>query len=426
MKIPGIDIRMANETPSIQETTTGIQNVLIVDDEPLMCHMLHEIVNDLGYSASTMENPEHIEEELSKREVHLMLLDIQMPAMSGLDLLKIVRTISPMTLVIMVTGVTEMKTIIEAMKSGAVDYITKPVDPDALAVSMQRANEIYRLKKENQEYRDGLEKLVQKRTEQLYRFADALSKKNQMIVRANKELQEANEKLQSFLNQAIVSDKISTLGLLSSMLIHGIANPISVIAGINEVIKKRHTDDVTQKELEMMKNYIDQTLDLVNQVRSFARTEINQFLNVDLTEVIKNAVSLIGLINKKKKIQIRSKLEGSSLKVRGNQSQLEQVLVNLLQNAVDAITDEGTIDISVESSLDKSANVVIRDSGSGLNPEHEKKIFSMFFTSKPPGKGTGLGLFICKEIMEKHGGTIQLASEPGKGATVTLGFKLSK
>ena len=91
---------------------------------------------------------------------------------------------------------------------------------------------------------------------------------------------------------------------------------------------------------------------------------------------------------------------------------------------MDAIPGEGTIDISDVVTSDGQAKILIHDSGTGLSPEHQKKIFTMFFTSKPPGKGTGLGLFICKEIMEKHGGSIQLESQAGQGTTVTLGFNL--
>ena len=404
---------------------TGIKNVLIIDDESGIRFLLKESMTGMGYHAVTLDEIKNLDREFETWDYQLVLLDINMPDAYGVDVLKIIKEKFPLTMVMMVTGVLDMKTVIEAMKSGAVDYVTKPIDPDVLTLAVHRANEIYLLKKENQEYRDGLEKLVEKRTDQLYRFADALSKKNQLFMRANKDLQQANDKLQGFLNQAMVSDKISTLGLLSSMLIHGIANPLGVIAGIADVLKKRFPDEMTQKELTMMKQYIDQTLDMVNQVRTFARTEVNQFSSVNLIDVIKNSVSLIEMLNKKKTISIVNKVTDTQLVLQGNRSQLEQVLVNILQNSVDAIEKTGKIEIYKQDAGPGQIKLVLQDSGVGMSAEHQQKIFKMFFTNKTGNKGTGLGLFICKEIMEKHGGTIQLESEINRGTKVTLSFKLA-
>ncbi len=402
---------------------SGIKKILVIDDESVMRHMLCESVKSLGYDAVALESISDLKNKLEHWDFQLVLCDVRMPDADGLDVLREIKAKEPMTLVIMVTGVLEMKTVIEAMRSGAFDYVSKPVDPDVLAFAIRRANDVYLLKMENREYRSGLEKLVEKRTEQLYRFADALSRKNQMFMKTNKELQEANDKLQRFLNQAMVSDKISTLGLLSSMLIHGIANPLGVIAGITNVLQKRFPDEMTQKELAMMKQYIDQTLDLVNQVRTFARTEVNQFAPVDLVEVIGNSVGLIELLNKKKNITVENRVTDEQIMVHGNRSQLEQVLVNILQNAVDAMDKSGKIEISKQEAGSGMFKLIISDTGIGMSPEHQEKIFKMFFTNKTGNKGTGLGLFICKEIMEKHGGEIRLESETNKGTTVTLDFK---
>ncbi|MBL7993730.1 response regulator [bacterium] len=402
----------------------GIQKVLIIDDESGIRFLLTEAITELGYSATALEDIKDLDKEFESWNYQLVLLDINMPEAYGVDILEKIKGKYPLTMVMMVTGVLDMATVVNAMKLGAVDYVTKPVDLDVLALAVHRANEIYLLKKENQAYRDGLEKLVEKRTDQLYRFADALSKKNKLYMHLNKDLQSANEKLQGFLNQAMVSDKISTLGLLSSMLIHGIANPLGVIAGITDVLKKRYPDEMTQKELAMMKQYIDQTLELVNQVRTFARTEVNQFASVDLHEVIQNAVGLIEMLNKKKSIRIINTITAKPILLLGNRSQLEQVIVNLLQNSVDAMEKGGNIEIIQEKSASGRIRISIRDSGSGMSPEHQKNIFKMFFTNKSGNKGTGLGLFICKEIVEKHEGSIQLESELNKGTKVSLDFKL--
>lgn len=411
---------------NVQATeTVGIRRILIVDDETPVLHILKNVTDALGYESVCMNDALQLERRLDQWDFELVLCDVRMPNMDGLQVLRKIKERHPLTIVVMVTGVMDMETVIEAMKSGAADYVTKPVDPAVLEMAIRRANEIYLLKKENAEYRSGLEKLVQKRTEQLYRFADALAKKNQMFMKANRDLQSANDKLQEFLNQSIVSDKVSTLGLLSSMLIHGIANPLGVISGIAEVIQKRTSDEMTQKELVMMRQYIDQTLSLVGQVRTYARTETNQFATVNLEEVIRHSVSLISMLNKRPAVTIRNDVPSTPMMMRGNRSQLEHVMVNILQNALDAIETSGQIVISVGELQSGHAKIVIADTGIGISQEHQEKIFKMFFTSKAPGKGTGLGLFICKEIVEKHGGTIELESRPGQGTRVTMTFNIN-
>lgn len=399
----------------------GIENILVVDDESSPRKILTQVLRDLGYYVVDLDHSDKIELEFQKNDFQLLLLDIRMPGANGLDVLKKIKSSHPNTMVIMVTAVFETETAVEAMKLGAIDYITKPFNIDSVVMGVGRANDMYILRKENQQYKEGLENLVQQRTEQLFRFADALSKKNQMIVKTNRELKAVNEKLQGFLNQAMVMDKVSTIGLLSSMLIHGIANPLGVIKGIGEVIGKRFAGDpVTSKEIDMMQSYLQQVLELVNQIRSFAKTEIIQFTRVNMADIIKNSMALFQALMKKNNVVIQADLSTTELWVNGNQSQLEQVLVNVIQNAIHAIETEGTIRIYDQNSEKDFIQIVIEDSGKGIPVEHMERIFKMFFTTKTGGHGTGLGLFICKEIIEKHVGTIQIESEPGKGTRVTM------
>ncbi|MBX7152755.1 response regulator [bacterium] len=399
----------------------GIENVLVVDDESSPRKILTQVLRDIGYHVVDLDHSDKIEQEFQKNDIQLILLDIRMPGANGLDVLKKIKSSHPYTMVIMVTAVFETETAVEAMKLGAIDYITKPFNIDSVVMGVGRANDMYVLRSENQQYKEGLENLVQQRTEQLFRFADALSKKNQMIVKTNKELKAANEKLQGFLNQAMVMDKVSTIGLLSSMLIHGIANPLGVIKGIGEVMGKRFAEDpVTSKEIGMMQGYLQQVLELVNQIRSFAKTEVIQFTRVNMADVIKNSIALFHALMKKNTVAIQADLSATELWINGNQSQLEQVLVNVIQNAIHAIETEGTIRIYDQNDEKGFMKIIIEDSGKGIPPEHMERIFRMFFTTKTGGHGTGLGLFICKEIIEKHAGTIQIESQQDKGTRIII------
>jgi signal transduction histidine kinase len=314
----------------------------------------------------------------------------------------------------------DMETAIEAMKRGAIDYIVKPFNMDAVAMSVDRANHIYSLRMENKQYKESLESSVLQRTQQVLEFAEELKQKNLTMQSINRELTEANQKLENFLNQAIVMDKISTVGLLSGMLIHGIANPLAVIQGIADMIMKRFANDpVTVKELTMMNTYIQQLFDLVNQIRGFVKTEQFMFTKLDLVEVIRNSVDLLHGLAKRNRIDINVTSLPDRVFVQGNGSQLQQVFVNIIQNAIHAVGQDGGVKISgwVNSHF---TYIVIEDTGCGINKDHLDKIFKMFFTTKTDGQGTGLGLFICKEIIEKHGGTVSISSQESKGTKVTV------
>lgn len=404
------------------DTPEGIRRILVLDDEPVPRQLLSAVLTDAGYDVTPLGKPDDVDLAMRSKTFELVITDLRMPVMDGMQVMRFVREHYPSALVMMVTAVTETETAVEAMKTGAVDYLTKPLNADAILMSVQRADQIYRLQKENQSYREGLEALVEQRTAQIYRFADALSLKNQMILKANRELHDANEKLQQFLNHAMVMDKVSTIGLLSSMLIHGIANPLGVVSGIAEVMQKRFAGDaVTAKELTMMQNYLKQVLDLVNQIRSYARTEVVKFEAVDVGDAIRNAVTMFQLLLRRKDIRLETELPDHALWISGNPSQLEQVLANLIQNAIHAIEQGGVIRIAA-SADGNEVRVDIMDNGTGIPDEHQKRLFKMFFTTKEDGRGTGLGLFICNEIVAKHKGHIDLQSEVGKGTTVTLRF----
>lgn len=401
------------------ERRGDINQILVIDDEAVPRRLLSSVLHDAGFEVDVAENGLSLEKHFKNKEYQLVITDLRMPGMDGLGVLNWVQQNRAMSLVMLVTGVTETETAVEAMKLGAIDYITKPFNPDAVLLGVQRAAEISRLRYENQQYKEGLEALVEKRTEQLNRFADALSEKNKTIVETNLKLKEVNDKLQQFLNQAMITDKVTTIGLLASMLIHGIANPLGVISGITEVMEKRFSHDpITSREIVMMQEYVKQVLTLVDQIRAYAKTDILHFEKFDVSTALQNTSALFKLLTRSKQVTIETET-GSNLWISGNRSQIEQVLANLVQNAVDAIEPEGLIRIQAERDAE-SVLITVMDNGSGISSDNKEKLFKMFFTTKKDNRGTGLGLFICHEIITKHGGSISIDSIPGRGTSVSI------
>lgn len=402
------------------EPAEGIQRILVIDDEAAPRLLLTTLLKDAAFDVTSIGHAEDIETLWKEKPYELVITDLRMPVMDGMQILRFVREHSPSTLVMMITGVLDTETAVEAMKNGAVDYLTKPLSADAVEMSVRRADQVYRLQQENRTYRESLETLVAKRTSQIYKFADALALKNQMVLKANKELHDANDKLQQYLNHAMVMDKVSTIGLLSSMLIHGIANPLGVVSGIAEVMRKRFAQDaVTLKELDMMQSYLGQVLEMVNQIRSYAKTDVVRFAAVDVGDVARSAVTMFRLLLRRKDVRLETDISDHRLWIAGNASQLEQVFANVIQNSLHAIPQSGVVRV-VARADGPDVVVEVSDNGVGISPDHQQRLFKMFFTTKENGLGTGLGLFISNEIISKHQGRIEVQSEMGRGTTVTI------
>ncbi len=244
---------------------------------------------------------------------------------------------------------------------------------------------------------------------------------NKLVNRLNESKIKLNEVHQKQLEQA---DRMFTTGEMAASLAHEIKNPISGVMGALEIFYDEVQNGDGKKEIikEMM-SQLQRVNNAVNDLLSYAKPKPPVFEDVQIELLIDKTLSLITPLQRNKRINYNIMLDDESLVICADRNQLQQVLFNLMLNAVQAIENEGTLDVVVKKK-EKSADIEINDSGEGIKSETLSLLFKPFFTTKH--KGTGLGLAISKRIIEQHNGYIQITSEPGKGTKVKISLPLEQ
>lgn len=254
-------------------------------------------------------------------------------------------------------------------------------------------------------------------------------------------------------SQLVQSAKMAAVGELAAGVAHEINNPLTTIIGLTSLLLKPEgdlDDEESREDLQMIYDEARRARDIVRGLLGFARADNPQRQPTDLNQIVENAVFLVYTKSVSQKVELIKELEALP-EMLLDINQMKQVMVNLLNNAVQAMMGneaEGrparltiTTRLVTPTAKDKSGSLrgidtagksaeptvlcKISDTGKGIRPEHLDKIFDPFFTTKEVGQGTGLGLSISFGIIEKHGGTIQVESTPGKGTTFTLTLPLS-
>ncbi|HEX3047803.1 MAG TPA: ATP-binding protein [Bacillota bacterium] len=240
------------------------------------------------------------------------------------------------------------------------------------------------------------------------------------------ELQEAYDRLKTTQAQLIQSDKLAVVGQLAGGVAHEINNPIGVILGFAQSIAKRiPEDDPLYMPLKSIEREAIRCKNLVGNLLTFSRSGKTPTEMIDISQTLNETLSLIEAQTKVKNIEIIRMYEPGLPQITVNKNQLQQVIINLCNNAIDAIDsigdmpENGKITIGAKKA---EAEIVIEisDTGSGMTEELKKHIFEPFFTTKEVGKGTGLGLSLCYEIIRKHQGIIEVESEAGNGSTFRI------
>lgn len=225
-------------------------------------------------------------------------------------------------------------------------------------------------------------------------------------------------KLRELEAQVIQSEKLSALGLLAGGVAHEINNPLVGILNMAQILSKISKDEEQKKIVDVIIDAGNETKNIVENLLSYARQNINKDEIFFLKDSIDFAVKILGNKIKLGKIRTIENFD-SSIKIQGNKGKVHQVFLNLIGNAVDASFDGGTIHIKTEKK-DGKIYISIKDNGHGIDEKDIDKIFDPFFTTKPLGKGTGLGLSITHGIIKEHGWDISVKSKLGEGAVFTV------
>ncbi len=291
-------------------------------------------------------------------------------------------------------------------------------------------------KNELEIYSRQLEDMVKERTADYEKANKELTVTNAELLTQKEQLKEALNELRSAQKQLVQSEKMASLGVLTAGVAHEINNPLNFIqSGIYGLENIMASKDVSQSDLNLVKEIVDRmrigikrASDIVVSLKTFSRSEDDQ--------ISKNPVKLHDVINSclviltheiKGRIEIERVFGKKEITIEANESGLHQVILNLITNAIQSISEKGKIIIGTELiESDKKIRITVADNGAGIPKKYQKRIFDPFFTTKEPGIGTGLGLSIVFNILKEHNGSITFDSDGKNGtlATVILPMKV--
>lgn len=246
----------------------------------------------------------------------------------------------------------------------------------------------------------------------------------EMVSERTQELEETHSKL-------LHQDKMSSLGKLSAAVVHEINNPIAGILNLVKLIKRINSEGpVTQTESALFEQYLDLTETelhrvsrIVSNLLTFARSSKTETKRLSINDLVERTIIMNSNLLKINNINIVQKLDPDLPQIVGSEDQLQQVVMNFISNAVEAMESAARKELTISSGFklaDNSVHLSCQDTGIGIPKENRFKLFEPFFTTKKKGKGVGLGLSVAYGIIKEHGGKIDVKSKPDKGTTFTI------
>jgi signal transduction histidine kinase/HAMP domain-containing protein len=236
-------------------------------------------------------------------------------------------------------------------------------------------------------------------------------------------LKEQMKELQSTQEQLVQAAKLAAIGELASNIAHEINNPLTSILGYAELIKEETDIDTIMKDIQVIEKESMRARDIVQELLEFSRKRPLSLTKIDLNRLMTDSVALITVPIKDAHLKIVEHY-GNVPSIIGDPNQLKQVFLNIINNAIDAVSNDGG-EIAIKTAVeDSTATIEISDNGKGIPDQVLARMFEPFFTTKKD-KGTGLGLPITRKIIESHNGQIHIQSEEGEGTKVTVSLPLT-
>lgn len=369
----------------MEETRTKI---LLVDDEPDFLNSLAQRLRLRGLNVLTADSGADALWTLDQERVQVVVLDVKMPGMDGVTALGEIKKRHPGVEVIMLTGHADLEASLEGMKLGFFDYLTKPVDIERLLTKIKAAAQ-----------RAGSG--------------------------GGREAPPQNGFGERLKERMMAADRLAALGTLAGSIAHEINNPLALISEslgyISTLLAKQgQMDPALKGKLELAvgkaQSGVRRARRISGGLLSFARKTDQAVREIDLKQLAAEVVELTGKAASHAGAEVSVVNETDQVTALTDPYLLRQVLLNLVTNAIQAVGKGGRVVLRLRAG--KGAPVLsVEDNGPGIPPENLERIFEPFFTTKAPGEGTGLGLSVSRGIMEELGGSLEVESTPGRGAT---------
>ncbi len=396
----------------------GKKHLLVVDDEPVILQILKAVFEEEPWKLTLVGTGTDAKRIIENEPVHLLLTDKNLPDINGMELLKLAKQKEPLTEVIILTGYGSLETALAAIELDAFDYVLKPL------------NNVFD---------------IRKKVRQAFAKQDVSLENRRLIAELrekNGALEAALEETRSLQAELIQSEKLAGIGTLAAGIAHEISSPLFGIMGLAEAIADEQDLSLAQSYAREIVEYCRTVRDIVVELSSYSRAATNEYLTtVELSRVIQDAIRLVERSSDTAGVHYETNIE-ADLHLHARTNEIQQVFVNLVKNATEAVreaepgTEPGANAPAkspgggvVRVSAGRAGNhvwITVSDNGPGIEPDKQKLIFDPFYTTKAPGKGTGLGLNIVYRIVTKYRGAIHVESTLGKGATFELRFPIER
>lgn len=349
------------------------RKVLVVDDNAEFVDFVRKVLESKDFSVSTALNGKTAVEKALSNIPELVLLDLKLPDIPGEEVLVRIKEIDKDIAVIVITGYGGEQVAVDMMRKGAIDFLSKPIEYEALILSMKNALEI----------RDA-------------QIADR------------------------------PMDEYPSLERFFPFLAHEIRNPLHAISGALAIIQRRSDlkDEILAQSIKIINEEVQHLNEFVQECLNFVRPPDSiRFIAVEVNEVISVVMNIISHMfeSEQKKIKVITDIDPRLPQIHANYEELKQVFLNVVRNAFEAMPDGGelTIKTCLKSDPPKNIEITFADNGIGIKKENLSKLFNPFFTTKV--RGTGLGLAVCRRIIvERHHGKIHIESEENRGTVVKV------
>ena len=354
----------------------------------------------------------------------LILVDINIPRMGGHETSTKMRGMEELRrvpIVALTANVSEGDRE-RSLASGCTGYLAKPIDIDKFP---DQVREFLDGKAEHMPYQEEVHYL----REYSGRLVNRLEEKIAELTALNRDLEarveERSSQLEELQEHLVQTEKLAAVGRLAASVAHEINNPLQAMENFLGVLWREIRPENPHREyIGLLQESVQRISRIVLQLLEMHRAKPTLDDEVDLNEVVEKTLVLLKNQLAQHRIRVECRLSPGLPRIKGSGPQLQQVVLNLILNAQDAMTNGGKLQIET-GQQNGSVSVFFKDDGSGIEPEIQKQIFEPFFTTKMEGHGTGLGLPVSYGIVKTHGGTIQVESKVGQGSIFQVVLPLS-